>query len=59
MPSANVALMRRWFDVFNARDVPAMIALLDPRVEFHSVFAAVGGGIYRRHDGVRSWHRDL
>ena len=51
--------MRRWFDVFNARDVPAMIALLDPRVEFHSVFAAVGGGIYRRHDGVRSWHRDL
>ena len=37
-------------------DTKALIALHDPGVEFHSVFAAVGGGTYYGHDGMRSWH---
>jgi ketosteroid isomerase-like protein len=57
--SINVQLPRRWFKAFNARDIEAMIALCAPDVEFHSAFAAVGGGIYNGHDGMRKWHRDL
>jgi ketosteroid isomerase-like protein len=59
MAAEGVELVRSWFDAFNTRNIEAMLRLLDPRVEFHSVFAAVGGGIYRGHEGMRKWHRDL
>jgi ketosteroid isomerase-like protein len=59
MSGRGVELNRRWFEAFNARDLEALIALCDPGVEFHSVFAAVGGATYHGHDGMRSWHRDL
>jgi len=35
------------------------MALCDPEVEVHSVFAAPGGADYRGHDGVRRWLGDL
>jgi hypothetical protein len=44
--------------VFNTRDIEALIALCDPAIELHSVFAAVGA-VYHGHDGMRRWHRDL
>ncbi|TMK97607.1 MAG: nuclear transport factor 2 family protein [Actinobacteria bacterium] len=59
MSEDNVELLRRWIDAFNARDIEALIAYSDPSIELHSVFAAVGGAIYRGHDGMRRWHRDL
>jgi ketosteroid isomerase-like protein len=59
MSDRNIELNRRWFEAFNARDLEALIALCDPSIEFHSVFAAVGGATYHGHDGMRSWHRDL
>ena len=55
----NVDVVRRWVEVFNTRDIEAMLGLCHPDVEFHSVFAAVGGAIYRGHDEMRIWHRDL
>jgi ketosteroid isomerase-like protein len=54
----NVELTRRWQAVFNTRDIEALIALCDPAVELHSVFAAIGA-VYHGHDGMRRWHRDL
>ena len=59
MSERNVDLLRRWIEAFNSRDIEAVIALCDPSVEFHSGFAAVGGGIYYGHDGMRRQHRDL
>ena len=59
MSERNVDLLRRWIEAFNSRDIEAVIALCDPSVEFHSGFAAVGGGVYHGHDGMRRWHRDL
>ena len=59
MSERNVELNRRWIEAFNSRDIEAVIALCDPSVEFHSGFAAVGGGVYYGHDGMRRWHRDL
>jgi hypothetical protein len=37
----------------------SFLALCNPMIEVHSVFAAVGGAVYNGHDGVRRWHRDL
>jgi ketosteroid isomerase-like protein len=55
----NVELHRRAVEAYNARDTDAFIALCDPQIEVHSVFAAPGGTVYHGHDGVRRWHRDL
>jgi hypothetical protein len=59
MSEGNVEPYRRLAEKFNARDIEGMIALSDPRIEFHSTFAAVGGAVYHGHDGMRNWHRDL
>ena len=59
MSERNVELLRRWIEAFNSRDIEAVIALCDPAIEFRSVVAAVGGGVYYGHDGMRRWHRDL
>jgi ketosteroid isomerase-like protein len=59
MSARNVELNRRIIEVFNARDIEAFIALFDPSIEFHSVFATAFGGVYHGHDGIRSWDRDL
>jgi hypothetical protein len=59
MESANVELTRHFIAAFNARHVDGLIAYCDPSVELHSSVEVVGGGIYRDHDGIRRWHRDL
>jgi ketosteroid isomerase-like protein len=59
MSERDVELNRRIVEAFNARDVEAVIALCHPSIELHSVLAAVGGGVYHGHSGVRSWHRDF
>ena len=40
-------------------DDDALVALSDPQIEVHSVFATVGGAVYHGHDGVRRWQQDL
>jgi ketosteroid isomerase-like protein len=60
MPEQNVELHRRTVEAFNARDVEAMIAYIDPSVAYHPVLAAVGGvTVYHGHDGLRSWFEDF
>jgi ketosteroid isomerase-like protein len=59
MSERNVQLNRRVIEAFNARDIEAFIALFDPSIEFHSVFATAFGGVYHGHEGIRTWHRDL
>jgi ketosteroid isomerase-like protein len=45
-------LHRRAVEAFDTHDVEAFIALMDPSIEAHSVFAAVGA-VYHGHDGLR------
>ena len=59
MSEGNVALQRRALELFNARDVEAFIARLDPNVEYHSVMTVPGGGVYHGHAGVRKYFRDF
>ena len=58
MSQENVELHRRAVQAYNALDVEALIAIADPSVEGHSVFAAVGA-VYHGHDGLRSFFRDV
>lgn len=55
----NVELHRRVMEAYNARDRDAFIALCDPSVEVHSVFASVGGAVYHGNDGIRRLFEDL
>jgi ketosteroid isomerase-like protein len=59
MSESNLELMRRSNAAYNARDIQAFIGYCDPSIEFHSMFAAVGGGVYHGHDGLRKWFPDL
>ena len=59
MSDQNVELTRTFTDAFNARDIDGVLACCHPEVEFHSTFAQVGGAIYRGHDEMRRWHREL
>ena len=56
MSRENLGRHRLLVDAFNRRDVDGIVALCDPQIELHS---AVTATIYRGHEGVRGWHRDL
>jgi len=56
----NVELYRCLYAVFNRHDLDAFLACFDPQIEFHSIFAAVGGvTVYRGYEGLRRWNREL
>ena len=59
MSERNVQLHRLLIEAYNGRDIEAFISYCDPQIEFHALFAAAGGALYRGHDGLRMWHRDL
>jgi ketosteroid isomerase-like protein len=57
---ASVALGRGLLEAISARDLPRLIALTDPEVEWHSFFAVLGmEGAYRGHAGLRQYVSDL
>ena len=62
MSQENVEVFIRAFDAINRRDADALVAELDPEVEWHgAILMAIGGKrtVYRGHAGVRTWLRDL
>ena len=62
MSHANVEAFKRAFDAINRRDAEALLSELDPEVEWHgAILIAMGGKqtVYRGHEGVREWLRDL
>ncbi len=59
MSARNVELTRRFVDAWNSRDVDAIIACCERRIEYHSTFAPVGGAVYHGHEGLRTYQQDL
>ena len=62
MSQENVEVFKRAFDAINRRDADALVSELDPEVEWHgAILMAMGGKqtLYRGHEGVREWLRDL
>jgi ketosteroid isomerase-like protein len=56
-----VAATRSLFDSFSRRDLPALLALCDPEIEFMPVTAMVAahGEPYRGHDGISGYLADV
>ena len=62
MSQENVDGFKRALDAINCRAAHALLSELDPEVEWHAaILMAIGGEqtVYRGHDGVREWLRDL
>jgi len=49
------AVVTRWIDSYNARDLEGMLDCLQPDVEYHPFRVGEITGSYRGHDGVREW----
>jgi ketosteroid isomerase-like protein len=61
MSRENVEVVRRVHDAAARRDVPAVLALYDPGVELDATrveIVGIGQGVYRGHDGLRSFFRE-
>jgi ketosteroid isomerase-like protein len=52
-------LARRFVDAYNSRALEAQIELFDPDVELVPLRAALEDTVYRGHDGIRQFVRDL
>ena len=59
MSEQNVQQHRSLIEAFNERDLEAIIAKCDPRIEYHSVMTVPGGDVYKGHDGMRRFFRDM
>ena len=42
-----------------AADLPGVLELCHPDVEMVSLLGQVEGGVYRGHDGITEWYRDV
>jgi ketosteroid isomerase-like protein len=62
MSQENVEVFKRGFEAYNSRDVEAVLATVDPEVEWHPLLPVLLGGeatVYRGHAGVRELVREL
>jgi ketosteroid isomerase-like protein len=60
MSQGTLELAQRAMAALSRGDLPGLIALADPEVEWHSFFAELGeGGVYLGHDGTRQYLGDL
>jgi ketosteroid isomerase-like protein len=59
MSQENVEIVRRSFEAFNARAVDDLVSLSDPDCEWLPFRAQLEGVVYRGHEGVRRFVRDM
>ena len=61
MSQENVEVTERFIDAYNRRDVEAMLADLDPEIEWHSGITSLGGedGTFLGYEGFRAALRDV
>jgi ketosteroid isomerase-like protein len=59
--AGNLGLVRRLFEVFAARDLDALLELVDPQIEFFGPTATIlrEGRCYRGHEGMRRYMHDV
>jgi ketosteroid isomerase-like protein len=62
MPSQAADVARRTHEVFNSGDFEGFVESWDPDCEYRPALEGGvqgGGGVYRGHDGIRRWWRDM
>lgn len=47
------------FTAFNRRDLPALLAVCDPQIDWIPLRTSAGGTVYHGHDGVRQALEDV
>jgi ketosteroid isomerase-like protein len=55
MSEETLATIRRAYDAFRDRDLPAVLDAFDPAVEWDATEAMLHRGVYHGHDGVTSY----
>jgi ketosteroid isomerase-like protein len=58
MERVDADVVRASIDAFNRRDVPALLAHIDPDVEWVPLRAVLEGDVYRGHEGIRRFIAD-
>jgi hypothetical protein len=48
-----------WLEAWNAQGAEPKLAICDPDIEVHAVTLGIEGRLYRGHDGLRQWMRDI
>jgi ketosteroid isomerase-like protein len=59
MSRENVEVVRRLMAAIAERDLAGLLALTDPQVKWQSFFALGQGGVYRGHEAMSQYVRDL
>ena len=62
MSEENVEAFKRAIEAYNRRDIDAFLEEIDPKVEWRGALQALLESevtVYRGHDGVRQWVRDI
>jgi steroid delta-isomerase-like uncharacterized protein len=59
MSQENVELVRRFLDAFNARDINVLVSLSAEDCEWRPFRAQLEGIVYRGHEGLRQFLRDM
>jgi ketosteroid isomerase-like protein len=59
MSRESVEIVRSVHEAFNRRDVEAIVAVWDEDAEFRPVTSAFEGAVYRGHEGLRRWMREV
>ena len=59
MSQENVEVVRRLFEAWNVRDIEGLVGLSDPDCEWSPFRAQLEGVVYRGHEGIREFVRDM
>jgi len=59
MAGENSELLREWFAATARRDVPRLLEIASPEIEYVPIMAALEGRVYRGHEGIAQWLEDL
>jgi ketosteroid isomerase-like protein len=61
MSQENMEMFKRGFDAYQRRDIDALLATVDPEVEWYPLLPVLlrGETVYRGHGGVRELVREL
>jgi ketosteroid isomerase-like protein len=52
-------LLREWFAATARRDVPRLLEIASPEIEYVPIMAVLEGRVYRGHEGIAQWLKDL
>jgi ketosteroid isomerase-like protein len=59
MPAENIESLRRAYDAFARRDIPSVLEVMSPDIEWDATDALAHTGVYHGYEGVAEYLRQL